>query len=130
MGEKYWCCLGEIRRQITIQNCRECDKLADLPVGTYEYCEARKPYQMQICEALHDLIWWLKILWTQPKDFPYCLVAELFRVLGLQWGWSICFHHGKITRRLHIGLRRRKWGIVVLGQANTVFGLVERITVS
>jgi len=106
MTQKYWCCLTKIRRQVTLKNCQRCDILAGVPVGTYEYCLSFEPYRMQICEAFHDLIWWLKLLWKEPIDFIYFLVSALFRTLRLQWGYSISFCHGKIKRKLLIGLRK------------------------
>jgi len=107
VNRKYWCTLGGIRTQVTLENCRQCDINAGLEVGTYEYCEVRHPYKMQITEAFHELKWWLKLLWEDPVEFPYYFASELFKKLGQKWGWSVHIMNGKVVeRKLWIGIRR------------------------
>jgi len=106
--KKYWCTLCGVRRQVTDANCRQCDIDAGLEVGSYADCEARQPYQMQIVEALHELKWWVKLMWENPAEFPYFLVSGLFKKLGQNWGFSVHNVNGKVVKReLHISIR---WG--------------------
>lgn len=104
--KKYWCNLCGPRRQVTLENCGQCDVNSGLELGSYEACEARAPYVMQIVETFSDLKWWLKLLWTDTIEFPYYLVSKIFQRLGLKWGWSVHIKNGKVAeRKLHIGLK-------------------------
>jgi|GEM_PF-4812249 len=104
-GDKFWCCLSEKRRLVGEVECRECDMLAGLPIGSYMACEVRKPYKMPIVETLEEFCWWVKLLWTSPRDFPYILASETFRKLGQRWGFEWIRQNGKIKRRLLVGLK-------------------------
>jgi len=84
--EKFWCCLGMKRRLVGKVECMECDKNAGLPIGSYVDCDVRKPYELPLKEAFKEALWWLKLLWSDPKDFQYLFSAHLLRFFGKSAG--------------------------------------------